>query len=172
VALITLVLGLCRSCRGQPTFGEAPIGGLLSSSPGSGSLRWNRQPAAGAAGPSDGAGLLVLRSWRLLGHHPAYCLALGMPYKSSPQKLTTPPRKAKAGRRRQDSSNDRFAESGLAPTRSTEAKDGHDASHVQAPPASEQESSPRKDLRQKGGHMPPRCRSKGKRRFIKLLLSG
>jgi hypothetical protein len=29
------------------------------------------------------------------------------------------------------------------------------------------EPFPRKDLRQKGGHMPPRCRSKGERRFIK-----
>jgi hypothetical protein len=33
-------------------------------------------------------------------------------------------------------------------------------------PASE-EPSPRKDPRQKGEHMPPRCRSKGERRFIK-----
>jgi hypothetical protein len=29
------------------------------------------------------------------------------------------------------------------------------------------EPSPRKDPRQKGGHMPPRCRSKGERCFIK-----
>jgi hypothetical protein len=29
------------------------------------------------------------------------------------------------------------------------------------------EPSPRKDPRQKGGHMPPRCRSKGERHFIK-----
>jgi hypothetical protein len=29
------------------------------------------------------------------------------------------------------------------------------------------EPSPRKDPRQKGWHMPPRCRSKGERRFIK-----
>jgi hypothetical protein len=29
------------------------------------------------------------------------------------------------------------------------------------------EPSPRKDPRQKGGHMPPRCQSKGERRFIK-----
>jgi hypothetical protein len=60
VALVTPVLGLYRSCRGLPTFGKTAIGGLLSSSPGSGSPRWNRQPAASAAGPSDGAGLLVL----------------------------------------------------------------------------------------------------------------
>jgi hypothetical protein len=33
-------------------------------------------------------------------------------------------------------------------------------------PASE-EPSPQKDPRQKGEHMPPRCRSKGERRFIK-----
>jgi hypothetical protein len=53
------------------------------------------------------------------------------------------------------------------PTRLTEAKDGYDASHVQTPPTSEQEPSPQKDPRQKGGHMPPRCRSKGKKGFIK-----
>jgi hypothetical protein len=29
------------------------------------------------------------------------------------------------------------------------------------------EPPPQKDLRQKGGHMPPRCRSEGERRFIK-----
>jgi hypothetical protein len=33
-------------------------------------------------------------------------------------------------------------------------------------PASK-EPSPQKDPRQKGGHMPPRCRSKGERHFIK-----
>jgi hypothetical protein len=52
--------------------------------------------------------------------------------------------------RRQDPSNGCFAESGLAPTRSTEAREGHDASHVQTPPTSEQDPSPRKDPRQKG----------------------
>jgi hypothetical protein len=60
VALVTPILGLYRSCRGQPTFGEIAVGGLLSSSPGSGSPRWNRQPAASIAGPSGGAGLLIL----------------------------------------------------------------------------------------------------------------
>jgi hypothetical protein len=74
-------------------------------------------------------------------------------------------------RRRQDSSNGRFAESGLAPTRSTEVKDGHDARHVQTPPTSEQEPSPRKDPRQKGEDLPPRCRSKGESHFIKWLPS-
>jgi hypothetical protein len=64
-------------------------------------------------------------------------------------------------RRRKDLPNGRFAKSGLAPTTSTEARDGHDASHVQTPPTSGQEPSPRKDPRQKGEHMPPRCRSKG-----------
>jgi hypothetical protein len=59
MALVTPVLGLCRSCRGQPTFGEIAVGRLLSSSPGSGSPRRNRQPAAGVAGPSDGASLLT-----------------------------------------------------------------------------------------------------------------
>jgi hypothetical protein len=85
VALVTPVLGLCRSYRGQPTFGETAVGGLSSSSPGSGSPWWNRQPAAGAAGPSDGAGLLVLKPRGLLGCQPAYCLARGTPYKSSPR---------------------------------------------------------------------------------------
>jgi hypothetical protein len=80
VALVTPVLGLCRSCRGQPTFGEAAVGRLFSSSPGSGSPQWSRLPAAGAAGPSDGAGLLVLRSWRLLGRQPAFSSARGMPH--------------------------------------------------------------------------------------------
>jgi hypothetical protein len=60
VALVTPVLGLCRSYRGKPSFSETAVGGLLSSSPGSGSPRWNRQPDAGATGPSGGAGLLIL----------------------------------------------------------------------------------------------------------------
>jgi hypothetical protein len=85
VAFVTPVLCLCRSCRGQPTFGETAVGGLLSLSPGSGSPRWNRQPAAGAAGPLDGVGLLVLEPWRFLGRQPAYCSALGTPHKSSPR---------------------------------------------------------------------------------------
>jgi hypothetical protein len=70
-------------------------------------------------------------------------------------------------RRRQDPSNGCFTESSLAPTRSTEARDRRDASHARTPPTSGQEPSPRKDPRQKGGHMPPRCRSKGERHFIK-----
>jgi hypothetical protein len=80
VALVTPVLCLCRSCRGQPTFGETAIGGLLSSSPGSGSPRWSRQPAAGAAGPSGGADLLILEPWRFLGRQPADSSARGMPH--------------------------------------------------------------------------------------------
>jgi hypothetical protein len=71
-------------------------------------------------------------------------------------------------RRRQDLSNGRFAESGLAPTRSTGARDRHDASYVQTPPTSEHEPSPRKDPRQKGGHMPPRCQSKGGKTLYKV----
>jgi hypothetical protein len=62
MALVTPVLGLCRSYQGQPTFGDIVVEGLLSSSPGSGSPRLNRQPAAGAAGPSGGAGLFILKS--------------------------------------------------------------------------------------------------------------
>jgi hypothetical protein len=57
-------------------------------------------------------------------------------------RLATPPRRARVERRRQDSSNGYFAESGLTPTRLTEAKDEHDASHVQTPPTSKQEPSP------------------------------
>jgi hypothetical protein len=84
VACVTPVLRLCRSCRGQATFGKTAIGGILSSSPSSGSPRWSRQPAAGAAGPSDRAGLLNLAPWRFLGRQPADSTALGMPQKSSP----------------------------------------------------------------------------------------
>jgi hypothetical protein len=58
VALVIPVLRLCRSCRGRPTFGETAVGGLLSSSPGSGLPRWKCQPAAGTAGPPGGAGFL------------------------------------------------------------------------------------------------------------------
>jgi hypothetical protein len=37
------------------------------------------------AGPSSGAGLLVLALWRFLGRQPADSTALGMPQKSSPR---------------------------------------------------------------------------------------
>jgi hypothetical protein len=53
----------------------------LSLSPGSSSPRWSRLPTAGAAGPSGGASLLVLKPWGLLGRQPAYCLARGAPPK-------------------------------------------------------------------------------------------
>jgi hypothetical protein len=89
VALVTSVLGLCRSCRGQPTFGETAVGGLLSSSPGSGLPRWKCQPATGTAGPPGGAGLLVFEPWRLLGRQPADSSARGMPHKSSPRQVGT-----------------------------------------------------------------------------------
>jgi hypothetical protein len=71
-------------------------------------------------------------------------------------------------RRRRNPSNGCFAESSLASTRSTEARDRRDASHARSPPISGQEPSPRKDPRQKGEHMPRRCWPKGKRHFIKL----
>jgi hypothetical protein len=46
--------------------------------------------AAGAADPLGGAGLLVLKPWGLLGRQPAYCLARGTPYKSSPRQKDKP----------------------------------------------------------------------------------
>jgi hypothetical protein len=51
---------------GPAHFGEIAVGGLLSSSPGSGHPRWNRQPATSAVGPLGGAGLLIFTSWRFL----------------------------------------------------------------------------------------------------------
>jgi hypothetical protein len=74
-------------------------------------------------------------------------------------------------RRRQDPANGCFDESSLAPTRSTGARNGRDASHARAQPISGQEPSPRKDPRQKGEHMSPRYRFKGESHFIKWLPS-
>jgi hypothetical protein len=74
-------------------------------------------------------------------------------------------------RRRRNSSNGRFTKSGVAPTRSTEAGDKRDASHAWPPQTNGQDPPPRKDPRQSRGHMPRRCRSKGKRHFIKLPAS-
>jgi hypothetical protein len=65
-------------------------------------------------------------------------------------------------RRRRNSSNGCFTKSGTTPTRSTEAGDKRDASHARPPPTNGQEPPPQKDPRQSGGHMPRRCRSKGK----------
>jgi hypothetical protein len=79
------ILRLCQSCRGQATFGEMAVGGVLSSSPDSGSPQWSRQPAASAAGLLDRAGLLDLAPWRFLGCQPADSAALGVPQKSSPR---------------------------------------------------------------------------------------
>jgi hypothetical protein len=84
VACVMPILCLCRSCWGQTTFGETAIGGILSSSLGSSSPRWSRQPAAGAAGPSGRAGLLILAPWRFLGRQPVDSAVLGVPQKSSP----------------------------------------------------------------------------------------
>jgi hypothetical protein len=85
MACVTPVLRLCRSCRGQAAFGEATVGGVLSSSLSSGSPRWSRQPAAGTAGPLARAGPLDLVPWRFLGRQPADSAALGIPLKSSPR---------------------------------------------------------------------------------------
>jgi hypothetical protein len=70
-----------------------------------------------------------------------------------------------------NSSNRCFTKSSVAPTRSTEAGDKRDASHARPPPTNGQDPPPRKDPRQSKGHMPRRCRSKGKRHFIKLPAS-
>jgi hypothetical protein len=85
VACVMPVLRLCQTCRGQAAFGEATVRKVMSSLPGSSSPRWSCQPAAGAAGPLAGAGLLYLAPWRLLGRQPADSAALGTPLKSSPQ---------------------------------------------------------------------------------------
>jgi hypothetical protein len=85
VALVTPVLGLCRSCRGQPTFSKVAVGWFLSLLSGSGLPRWKRQPAVGTAGPLGEAGPLAFESWRLLGRRPSDSSARGMPHKSSPR---------------------------------------------------------------------------------------
>jgi hypothetical protein len=90
MAGVTPILCLCRSCRGQATFGDTAVGGVLSSSPGSGSPRWSRQPAVGAAGPLAGAGPLYLTLWGLLGDQPADSATLGIPLKSSPRQHQWP----------------------------------------------------------------------------------
>jgi hypothetical protein len=74
-------------------------------------------------------------------------------------------------RRRRNSSNGCFTKSGTAPTRSTKVGDKRDASHARPPPTNGQDPPPRKDPRQSRGHVPRRCRSKGKRHFIKLPAS-
>jgi hypothetical protein len=73
-------------------------------------------------------------------------------------------------RGRQDPSNGCFIENSLAPTRSAGARDRRDASHARSPPPSGQEPSPRKDPRQKGKHMPPRCQSKGEKTLYKVAI--
>jgi hypothetical protein len=85
VAGVTPILCLCRSCRGQATFGDTAIRGILSSLLGSGSPWWSRQPDAGATGPLAGASLPYLTPWRLLGSQLADSAALGIPPKSSPR---------------------------------------------------------------------------------------
>jgi hypothetical protein len=89
VACVTPVLCLRRPCQGQANFGETAVGGFLSSSPSSGSPRWSRQPATGAAGPSGGAGLLVLSrgdSWDASRQiaRPLAC-PISHPHDTSPQ---------------------------------------------------------------------------------------
>jgi hypothetical protein len=57
-------------------------------------------------------------------------------------RVVTPPWKAEAERQRQEPTNGCFAESGLAPTRVTEAKDRSDEHHDQVQPISNQDPSP------------------------------
>jgi hypothetical protein len=98
VAGVTPVLCLYQSCRGRATFGDIAIGGILSSSSGSGSPRWSRQPAAGAAGPLTGAGLPFLTPWTLLGRQPTDRAALGIPLRSSPRQKGRTPEHGSKGR--------------------------------------------------------------------------
>jgi hypothetical protein len=79
VAGVMLVSRLCRSCRGRAAFGKAAVGGVFVIFTRLGFLRWSRQPAAGAAGPSVEADLSSLTSWRFLGRQLADGSALGLP---------------------------------------------------------------------------------------------
>jgi hypothetical protein len=65
-------------------------------------------------------------------------------------RLATPPRRARAGWWRQELSNGYFTESGLAPTRTTEAKDGSDERHDQPQPISDRRPFPMTGSEAKG----------------------
>jgi hypothetical protein len=82
-------------------------------------------------------------------------------------RLACPPWKAGAGRRRQEPTNSCFAESGLAPTRATEAEDGSDECHDQVQPISDQEPFPTIGSKAKGRAYASQMPVLGKRYFIK-----
>jgi hypothetical protein len=81
--------------------------------------------------------------------------------------LAIPPWKAGAGRRRQKPTNGYFAESGLALTRATEAKDGSDERHDRPQPISDREPFPTIGSEAKGRVYASQMPVPGERRFIK-----
>jgi hypothetical protein len=82
-------------------------------------------------------------------------------------RLAIPPWKAGAGRQRQEPTNGCLAESGLAPTRATEAKDGTDERHDQVQPISDQEPFPTVGSKAKGRAYASLMPVPGERYFIK-----
>jgi hypothetical protein len=82
-------------------------------------------------------------------------------------RLVIPPWKAGAGRRRQEPTNGYFAESGLAPTRATEAKDRSDKHHDQVQPISDQGPFPTIGSKEKGRAYASQMLVPGERCFIK-----
>jgi hypothetical protein len=82
-------------------------------------------------------------------------------------RLAIPPWKAGAGRQRQEPTNGCFTESGLAPTRATEAKDRSDERHDQVQPISDQEPIPTIGSKAKGRAYASQMPVPGERYFIK-----
>jgi hypothetical protein len=82
-------------------------------------------------------------------------------------RLAIPPWKAGAGRRRQESTNGYFTESGLAPTRATGAKDRSDERHDQVQPISDQGPFPTIGSKAKGRAYASQMPVPGERYFIK-----
>jgi hypothetical protein len=82
-------------------------------------------------------------------------------------RLAIPSRKARAGRQRQEPTNGCFAESGLAPTRATEAKDGSDECHDQVQPISDQGPFPTIGSKAKGRAYASQMPVPGEMYFIK-----
>jgi hypothetical protein len=82
-------------------------------------------------------------------------------------RLAIPPWKARAGRRRQKPTNGCFAESGLAPTRATEAKDESDERQDRPQPISDQEPFHTIGFEAKRRVYASQMPVPGERRFIK-----